>query len=310
MAASIADAATVTGIECFVDVDPGEGNGIPLVSTDGTFDEEREEAEVTIDLSSLNLKRGYHIIYCRAKNDSDEWSMARPLVNDLRVINPNLTITGEKHIVAAECFFDTDPGMGQGIPCQCADGACDEPEEEIQCNNVDVSALPNGMHKLYLRTQDSEGLWGVTRRYTVQTYEPTILIAGEYFIDDDPGAGNGIPILFPKDFFWDEAEEEVELSIDASGYAIGNHLMFVRMKDSYERWGLPDCEPFGEDPCGCDLNDDGSCNFFDWLVFIEDWGDCAQVGCSCDLNQDSSCNFFDWLLFIPDWGRTDCPVCP
>ena len=28
--------------------------------------------------------------------------------------------------------------------------------------------------------------------------------------------------------------------------------------------------------------------------------------CECDLNSDGSCNGFDWLLFYPDWGRTDC----
>jgi hypothetical protein len=62
------------------------------------------------------------------------------------------------------------------------------------------------------------------------------------------------------------------------------------------------------DLCSCDLNQSGgSCNFFDWLIFIEDWGSCTEVGCSCDLNQDGSCNFFDWLVFIEDWGRTDCP---
>jgi hypothetical protein len=61
--------------------------------------------------------------------------------------------------------------------------------------------------------------------------------------------------------------------------------------------------------CSCDLNGSGgSCNFFDWLIFITDWGNCTQVGCSCDLNLDGSCNFFDWLVFITDWGRTDCPA--
>jgi hypothetical protein len=60
--------------------------------------------------------------------------------------------------------------------------------------------------------------------------------------------------------------------------------------------------------CECDLDQSGgSCNFFDWLIFIEDWGSCTEVGCSCDLNEDGSCNFFDWLIFIEDWGRTDCP---
>jgi parallel beta-helix repeat protein len=65
------------------------------------------------------------------------------------------------------------------------------------------------------------------------------------------------------------------------------------------------------DVCACDLNQSGgSCNFFDWLAFIEDWGqNCTDPGadCECDLNQSGECNFFDWLLFIDDWGRTDCP---
>jgi hypothetical protein len=62
------------------------------------------------------------------------------------------------------------------------------------------------------------------------------------------------------------------------------------------------------EPCSCDLDGSGGlCNFFDWLIFITDWGNCTQVGCSCDLNLDGFCNFFDWLEFIPDWGNPDCP---
>jgi len=65
----------------------------------------------------------------------------------------------------------------------------------------------------------------------------------------------------------------------------------------------------GPDICECDLNGDGSCNVFDWFMFIEDWGrtDCSG-DCECDLNHDGACNVFDWFIFIEDWGRTDCPV--
>jgi len=63
--------------------------------------------------------------------------------------------------------------------------------------------------------------------------------------------------------------------------------------------------------CECDLNEDGSCNGLDWLLFYPDWGrtDCtgSPDPCECDLNTDGSCNGLDWLLFYPDWGRTDCP---
>jgi hypothetical protein len=34
----------------------------------------------------------------------------------------------------------------------------------------------------------------------------------------------------------------------------------------------------------------------------------AAEPCTCDLNHDGSCNFFDWLIFIDDWERTDCPA--
>jgi len=65
----------------------------------------------------------------------------------------------------------------------------------------------------------------------------------------------------------------------------------------------------GDNLCECDINQDGSCNVFDWFCFIEDWGrtDCSG-NCECDLNSDGSCNVFDWFVFIEDWGRTDCPV--
>jgi hypothetical protein len=66
------------------------------------------------------------------------------------------------------------------------------------------------------------------------------------------------------------------------------------------------------DPCECDLNNDGSCDGRDWLLFYPDWGrtDCNDPGvdCECDLNGDGSCDGRDWLLFYPDWGRTDCPI--
>jgi hypothetical protein len=65
--------------------------------------------------------------------------------------------------------------------------------------------------------------------------------------------------------------------------------------------------------CGCDLNNDGTCNMFDWIIFAPDWGrtDCNEPGaetCECDLNGDGTCNMFDWIIFAPDWGRTDCPL--
>ena len=68
----------------------------------------------------------------------------------------------------------------------------------------------------------------------------------------------------------------------------------------------------GWDPDGyaCDLDQDGSCDMEDWLIFGEDWGrtDCNDeaVECECDLNGDDRCDMEDWLIFGEDWGKADC----
>ncbi len=30
--------------------------------------------------------------------------------------------------------------------------------------------------------------------------------------------------------------------------------------------------------------------------------------CDCDLDNDGSCNMFDWLFFGKNWGRANCPI--
>lgn len=95
---------------------------------------------------------------------------------------------------------------------------------------------------------------------------------------------------------------EYAVRMEAREYFGGDPGHFVNRSTYYTYLNVPPSD------CSCDLDQSGgSCNFFDWLVFIEDWGNCTEVGCSCDLNEDGSCNFFDWLVFIEDWGRTDCP---
>jgi PKD repeat protein len=66
-------------------------------------------------------------------------------------------------------------------------------------------------------------------------------------------------------------------------------------------------------PCECDLNNDGSCDVSDWLLFSPDWGrtDCNESGvepCECEMNDVGSCDFTDLVLFFWDWGRDDCPA--
>ena len=56
------------------------------------------------------------------------------------------------------------------------------------------------------------------------------IIGAEYFFDEDPGEGSGMP-LPPSDGSFDSQEETVNLSgIESSGLKIGSHTLYVRFK--------------------------------------------------------------------------------
>ena len=68
-------------------------------------------------------------------------------------------------IVAAEYFFDTDPGQGSGTVIPVTSGA----NQSIDINIPPgvIAALPEGAHKLYLRFQDDDGDWSMANYRTI-----------------------------------------------------------------------------------------------------------------------------------------------
>ncbi len=63
------------------------------------------------------------------------------------------------------------------------------------------------------------------------------IIAAEYFIDTDPGPGNGTPISAPVDGAFDEPQKEFDLSASVAGLAEGSHWLYLRLKRSDGYWG-------------------------------------------------------------------------
>lgn len=59
------------------------------------------------------------------------------------------------------------------------------------------------------------------------------LVRGEYFLDVDPGFGNGTPINFPA-----ALEVDLQLPVDVNGLSTGGHVLGIRMKDDDGHWGL------------------------------------------------------------------------
>ena len=123
-------------------------------------------------------------------------------------------------IAGTEYFFDTDPGQGNGVGLSAADGAFDS-QEDVDLFSIDTSLLKIDSHTLYVRFMSDEGVWGMARPIS---YDPNFvspanfkitgekwITAAEYYIDTDPGSGNGHPVQ-AADGAFDQSEENLLLT--------------------------------------------------------------------------------------------------
>ena len=138
-------------------------------------------------------------------------------------------------IVQAEYFIDDDPGFGAATALNVSTGTT------VVANpfSVNFQNLEAGVHFLYFRTKNQNNRWSVPvrRPFFVRTTNETLskISAAEYYIDDDPGFGAANPISF-------SSSNTVQLqSLNA---AIGNletgiHFLYVRFKNTDNRWSVP-----------------------------------------------------------------------
>jgi subtilisin family serine protease len=216
---------TITSAEYFIDIDPGQGMGNQIPATDEAFDSNFENIEFDITLPS-DIKIGPHFIYIRAKNNNDVWGLSRKC---------QVLVVGHKNVQKAEFFIDHDPGQGMGTPLSPDDGIFDEAVENLQIENLDTSQLSIGMHRLFIRAQNSEQTWGKPHKYLFEIIEPTLISQAEFFVDNDPGHGNGYT-LSPQDNFFDSHEENLTATLNTFDLNHGEHQLFVRSKGSNTGW--------------------------------------------------------------------------
>jgi hypothetical protein len=129
--------STVTGIEYFIDPDPGYGaaTAVPItaaLTTDNSF---------SIPLPS-NISEGFHYLTVRVKDANNKWSavLIRPFLNESLPPLPTSTITAIKY------FIDADPGYGAAteVPVTAA---------PVTDNSFSISLPSNiseGFHYLFL----------------------------------------------------------------------------------------------------------------------------------------------------------------
>lgn len=154
----------------------------------------------------------------------------------------NYVSLSQNNITAIEYYFDTEPGVGNGIIASVTSG-----NTINESYSFDTSSLNVGYHFIYIRAKNQNNTWGLYDKkifYISEVFTPTnpTVIGAEYFIDSEPGAGNGTAISLPT-----ANNNQYSFDIVPSNLTEGNHLLYIRIKSSENIWSLYDVVSFTVD---------------------------------------------------------------
>lgn len=212
---------TVAELEYYFDADPGPGNGIPLYG--------RNTLELDEVIATAALVPGIHRLYVRAKDDGGVWSLPRSQVFYIPYDAPPFE---EGTVAEVEYFFDADPGAGNGTPIYSRNAV------ELD-QLIGTAALVPGIHRILVRARDNGGRWSMPQKLVFFIPYPAMAPAAqitrlEYFIDSDPGFGNGTGVDVANG-----ASLSVNLPLYIGPVEHGNHTLYIRCQNSEGAWGFP-----------------------------------------------------------------------
>jgi hypothetical protein len=223
---------SIVRAEYFFDQDPGVGQGTALtVQPDG---------KIFAEIPEPDLIKGFHRLYVRYRDSTDKWGLYEARLFYKDEIAP---ISGGRTIVAAEYFFDQDPGVGNGNPLTVLSNG--RVIAEIEMND-----FPLGFHRLYVRYQDNNGTWGLYENRlfyvdsNVSPASPILVDRVEYFYDgNDPGLGNAPEVAFKVNTLL-----RLDELIATSGLAAGDHTLHLRIRNTQGNWSDIEVREFTIEP--------------------------------------------------------------
>lgn len=213
--------------EYFWDNDPGQGSATTLLAFDGNFNDALEQSIA----SDNTITPGAHRLFVRVKGADSGWSALYT-----QVVQVNTPLTARSITVQqGEFFFDSNPGEGNGTPLLAFDGNWNA---ALETGIASVASPAVGDHLLYVRMRAADGQWSNEYK-TVLHVSPSIpsraiaVQAGEYYFDNDPGAGAATPLIaFDGDF-----DSALEQAIASSSFnTLGAHVLGVRVKGADTNW--------------------------------------------------------------------------
>jgi len=215
--------------------------------------------------------------------------------------------TNVPSVTAAEYFIGTDPGVGAGtpIPLATSDSIVGVTEEA----SINVSGLNAGTYTVGVRFKDNTGQWGnpVYQRFTVypdnyQLATPSDsaegnslkVVAAEYFLGIDPGAGRGTQIPIATAAMVGAVED---VAVPVAGLAQGNYRVGIRFKSADGQWGSPVYSGFSiYDIFGAPVNHAPSDILLSNSILVEGTGIGTVVSALSSVDQDGDGSFVYTLV--------------
>lgn len=194
-----------------------------------------------------------------------------------------------QQVVQVEYFINTDPGYGKGTlqnVTASADGSWNF--------NVPIPAgLEPGFHKLFYRVRDNLNVHSQTDYvsiHVVKAITSTLnMVAGEYFIDIDPGFGKA------TSFNISPVSSDVSQSITVaipSGLTPGFHKLFFRTRDNLGNWSQTDYQ-------NIDVVDNATANIVRFEYFFTSKSD-PGYGLADAINLTPASVDGEWTVYIPE----------
>ncbi len=229
--AQVAPRLTLRGGESFFDRDPGFGNGEPF-SASGTT------STIALRTNLTGLADGPHTLFVRFQASNGRWGPAigAPVI----VFDPQFVPAETREtIIAAEYFFDADPGRGRAILLPVA-----EPADTARVMTaVSTTGLSVGRHQLYVRFRRAAGGWGPAIGAVVIVARPDgepapparQVVAAEVFFGEPgpPGSGTQLdPLTSPG-----SPRTFGKSGVATDRVPLGRVEVFARAMDDAGTWG-------------------------------------------------------------------------
>ncbi len=235
--------AAVTSGYFFI-IDPSNP-GVPRLVTsfeysvdDGSWTvvDPADAAQVTINelVSTTGLSYGLHKLFLRV---NDNAGRAGPATNGYFFIFDPVHPSAVRLVTQIEYWFNAETPTPLDV--------ADEPSVNFD-EIVATASLPIGLNRLSIRVTDDLGRTGAatsTSLIVIAPFgpgSPRYLSAAEFFVNVDPGPGNGVPIYLPDDGVYDENTEVVDTVLTT--LPVGFHRIGFRTRDDLGRWSAPEID--------------------------------------------------------------------